>query len=54
MNDDTWAVRLPNRVRPIIEKIAHAEEREPAQVVRRLIDRALAQHARRQSTSNAA
>jgi hypothetical protein len=42
---ETWTVRLDGRVRPIIEKIARDEEREPAQVVRRLLDRALVQHA---------
>jgi len=41
---ETWTVRLDGRVRPIVEAIARNEEREPAQVVRRLLDRALAQH----------
>jgi hypothetical protein len=42
---DTWAVRIPNRVKPMIEAIAREEERVPAQVVRRLVDSALAQRA---------
>lgn len=41
---ETWTVRLDGRVRPIVEAIARNEEREPTQVVRRLLDRALAQH----------
>lgn len=45
---ETWTVRLDGRMRPIIEAIARDEEREPAQVVRRLLNRALAQ----QSTSS--
>jgi hypothetical protein len=40
-----WTVKLDNRVRPIVESIAREEQREPAQVVRRLVDAALAQRA---------
>jgi hypothetical protein len=40
-----WTVKLDARVRPIVEAIAHEEQREPAQVVRRLVDAALAQRA---------
>ncbi len=41
---DAWTVRLDNRVRPIIERIAACEDREPAQVVRRLLDSVLERH----------
>jgi hypothetical protein len=41
---DTWMVRLDGSVRPLIEAIAREEEREPAQVVRRLLNRALTHH----------
>jgi hypothetical protein len=41
---ETWTVRIDGSVRPLIEAIAREEEREPAQVVRRLLKRALAQH----------
>lgn len=44
MSDTWWLVRLDGRVRPVVEAIARKEEREPAQVVRRLLDRALSQH----------
>jgi hypothetical protein len=40
-----WTVKLDSRIRPIIEAIAHEEQREPAQVVRRLVDSALVQRA---------
>lgn len=40
-----WTVKLDARVRPIVELIAREEQREPAQVVRRLVDSALAQRA---------
>jgi hypothetical protein len=36
-----WTVKLDARVRPIIEAIAHEEQRDPAQVA--LAQRALAQ-----------
>jgi hypothetical protein len=42
---DKWTVKLDGRVRPIIEKIAHEEGRDPANMVRRLVDSALAQRA---------
>jgi hypothetical protein len=42
---DSWLVRIDSRVRPLIAAIAREEEREPAQVVRRLVDSALAQRA---------
>jgi hypothetical protein len=44
MTDDAWTVRLDARVKPLVEEIARAEEREPAQVVRRLVNSALACH----------
>lgn len=44
MNNAYWQVRIDSRLRPLIEAIARDEEREPAQVVRRLLDRALALH----------
>ena len=44
MQDTSWVVRLHGRVRPLVEAIAREEEREPAQVVRRLLDRALKQY----------
>jgi hypothetical protein len=46
-NADAWNVRIPRRLRASVEKIAIAEDRHPAQVVRRLLIRALAQHADR-------
>jgi hypothetical protein len=42
---DKWTVKLDARVRPIVEAIAYEEQRDPAQVVRRLVDSALAQRA---------
>jgi hypothetical protein len=39
-------VRIPQRIRASVERIAIAEDRYPAQVVRRLLIRALAQHER--------
>jgi hypothetical protein len=45
--DDAWHVRIPQRLRASVERIAIAEDRHPAQVVRRLLIRALAQHAER-------
>jgi hypothetical protein len=41
--DDAWHVRISQRLRPAVERIAVAEDRRPAQVVRRLLDRALQQ-----------
>ena len=40
---EAWTVRLEPRVRPLVEAIAREEQRVPAQVVRRLLDSALAQ-----------
>jgi hypothetical protein len=40
----TWTVRLNDRVRPLIERIAHEEERPAAQVGPRLLEGALKQH----------
>jgi hypothetical protein len=45
--DDAWHVRIPQRLRASVERIAIAEDRHPAQVVRRLLIRALQQHAER-------
>jgi hypothetical protein len=42
--DDAWHVRIPRRLRASIDRIAETEDRHPAQVVRRLLIRALAQH----------
>jgi hypothetical protein len=42
---DSWAVRLPGDVRPIVEQIARDEMIEPSQVVRRLLRSALAERA---------
>jgi hypothetical protein len=45
-NDDAaWIVRLPARIKPAVEAIARQEDRPPTQVVRRLLDAALAQRA---------
>lgn len=44
--DDAWHVRIPQRLRASVERIAVAEDRHPAQVVRRLLIRALQQHER--------
>jgi hypothetical protein len=44
---DAWHVRIPRRLRASVERIAIAEDRHPAQVVRRLLIVALAQHAER-------
>jgi hypothetical protein len=40
-----WTVKLDARVRPIVEAIAHEEGRDPANMVRHLVDSALAQRA---------
>ena len=45
-DDDAWHVRIPQRLRASVERIAIAEDRHPAQVVRRLLIRALQQHER--------
>jgi hypothetical protein len=45
-DDSSWHVRLPRRLRTSVEKIAAEEDRHPAQVVRRLLIRALAQQER--------
>jgi hypothetical protein len=37
----TWTVRLPVRVRPAVEAIADQERRDPAQVVRLILESAL-------------
>jgi hypothetical protein len=42
--DDHWHVRLPQRLRAPLERIAAAEDRHPAYIVRKLLDRALHQH----------
>jgi hypothetical protein len=52
MIHDKWTVKLDGRVRPIIEAIAHEEQRDPAQMVRCLVDRALAQRALAQRPSH--
>jgi hypothetical protein len=44
--DDAWHVRIPQRLRASVERIAAEEDRHPAQVVRRLLIRALAQQER--------
>jgi hypothetical protein len=49
--DDAWHVRIPQRLRASVERIAIAEDRHPAQVVRRLLIRALAHHAERSTES---
>jgi hypothetical protein len=36
-HDDAWHVRIPQRLRASVDKIAVAEDRHPAQVVRRLL-----------------
>jgi hypothetical protein len=45
--EDAWHVLIPARLRASVERIAISEDRPPAQVVRRLLIRALAQHADR-------
>ena len=42
--DQSWHIRVPRRLRASVERIAIAEDRHPAQVVRRLLIRALAQY----------
>jgi hypothetical protein len=42
--DDASHVRIPQRLLAAVERIAIAEDRHPAQVVRRLLIRALQQH----------
>jgi hypothetical protein len=44
--DDAWHVRIPQRLRASVERIAISEDRHPAQVVRRLLIRALQQYER--------
>jgi hypothetical protein len=46
VDDSSWHVRLPRRLRTSVERIAAEEERHPAQVVRRLLIRALADRAK--------
>jgi hypothetical protein len=46
-NADAWNVRIPRRLGAAVEKIAIADDRHPAQVVRRLLIVALQQHAER-------
>jgi hypothetical protein len=50
-DDDAWHVRIPRRLQASVERIAADEDRHPAQVVRRLLIRALAQHAERSAES---
>jgi hypothetical protein len=45
-SDDAWHVRIPRRLRASIDRISEIEDRHPAQVVRRLLIRALAQQER--------
>jgi hypothetical protein len=45
MLTDAWTVKLPGRVRPIIEALAFEEQRDAASMVRVLLDRALADRA---------
>jgi hypothetical protein len=42
--DDAWHVRIPRRLRASIDRISEIEDRHPAQVVRWLLIRALAQY----------
>jgi hypothetical protein len=46
-NADARNVRIPRRLQASVERIAIEEDRHPASVVRRLLIRALAQHAER-------
>jgi hypothetical protein len=46
---DTWVVRIPRRLRASVDKIALEQDRHPASVVRRILIRALAQHAEQRS-----
>jgi hypothetical protein len=48
----TWTVKMDSRIRPIVEAIAREEDRDPASVVRRLVDSALAQRALAQRSSH--
>jgi hypothetical protein len=50
--DDAWHVRIPQRLRASVDKIAIAEDRHPAQVVRRLLIRALQQYERGYERTN--
>jgi hypothetical protein len=40
---ESWMVRLPPRLKPLIEEIARTDHREPAQQVRFMLERALAE-----------
>jgi hypothetical protein len=42
--DDHWHVRIPRRLQASVERIAIDEDRHPAQVVRRLLIKALQQY----------
>jgi hypothetical protein len=39
--DDAWHVLIPLRLRAPVERIAEREDRHPAYIVRKLLDRAL-------------
>jgi hypothetical protein len=45
MEANHWTVRLPARLRPIVEQVGREEYRQPADTVRWLIERALADRA---------
>jgi hypothetical protein len=51
---DGWTVRFDSRVKEIVAPIAHREQREPAQVLRRLVDSALAERAMSAGTNDRA
>jgi hypothetical protein len=52
MMSGVWTVKLDSRIRPIVEAIAHEEGRDPANMVRRLVDKALADRAIAQRPSH--
>jgi hypothetical protein len=43
VDPDYWHVRIPNRLRAPVERIDEREDRHPAYIVRKLLDRALQQ-----------
>ena len=49
--DDAWHVLIPQRLRAPVERIAEREDRHPAYIVRKLLDRALQQIERDQQVS---
>jgi hypothetical protein len=53
-DDDAWHVRIPKRLRASVERIAIAEDRQPAQVVHHLLIGAGQRYERRPRDTEAA